>query len=269
MNRRDFTAVTLGSVALPAAEAAQAVPAGFELRLAQDRGVAEHGWLSSRHSFSFARYYDPAQVGFSDLFVINEDKVKPGRGFGTHPHRNVEIFTYVLEGALEHKDSMGNGTVIRPGDVQFLSAGRGITHSEYNPSASEDVHFLQIWLAANQAGTEPTYQQKSIEPAQMDGRLALVIDGKPGTSAIHVKQNARVFAGRLNDKQTIEYTVPFNRHTYVHVARGTLELNGVVLRAGDGVKVRAGAPKLSLSKGAQAEVLLFDLRTQGYAEGVS
>ena len=198
--------------------------------------------------------------------VINEDRVQPGRGFGTHPHRNVEIFTYVLEGELEHKDSMGNGEVIRPGDVQFMSAGRGVTHSEFNPSKTDGVHFLQIWLAPNEAGTDPGYQQKHFTAEDKDGKLALVIAPAGHTGALSIRQSAKVYAGNLSGAQTIDYAVPEGRNTYVHVARGTLTLNGVTLSAGDGVKVREGQTVLALANGVDAEVLVFDLNRVGMTE---
>lgn len=267
MKRRTFSTVTLAGVVAPQLTRAQpSATAGLELRLAEHRGVAEHGWLSSRHTFSFARYHDQRHMGFSDLFVINEDWVKPGRGFGTHPHRDVEIFTYVLDGTLEHKDSMGNGTVIRPGEVQFLSAGRGITHSEFNPSKTEGVHFLQIWLAANEFGAEPSYQQRALNPNHLDGKLALIIANKAMGDVLRVKQDTRVFAGRLNADQQVSYKVPAHRRAYLHVARGALEVNGLKVKAGDGLKVTRGDSVLALSKGRNAEVLLFDLRARGYAE---
>src|SRR5580765_8069724 len=170
----------------------------FEVRRAEERGLADHGWLKSRHTFSFGDYRDPKQVGFSDLLVINDDRVRPAAGFGTHPHRDMEIFSYVLSGALEHKDSMGTGSVIHPGDVQLMSAGNGVLHSEFNASKSEPVHFLQIWIVPNQTGIKPGYQQANFSNAEKRGRLRLVIssDGQAGSLTVH--QDAKVFAGLLD-----------------------------------------------------------------------
>ncbi|MFC5520825.1 pirin family protein [Polaromonas jejuensis] len=233
----------------------------IEVRKANDRGLADFGWLKSRHTFSFGHYYDAKQQGFSDLLVINDDRVQPGRGFGTHPHRDMEIFSYVLEGALEHKDSMGTGSVIRPGDVQMMSAGTGVRHSEYNASATDPVHFLQIWIVPNKRGTTPRYQQQHFSPAEKRGRLRLVIspNGQDGSLSVH--QDARVYAGLFDGAENASLDIGAHRYAYVHVASGSIELNGERLREGDGVRVRGGGP-LELSGGEQAEVLLFDLRPQ-------
>ena len=231
----------------------------IEIRRADERGVAEHGWLSSRHTFSFASYYDPAQVGFSDLLVINDDRVAPGHGFGMHPHRDMEIFSYVLEGALEHKDTMGTGSVIRPGDVQMISAGTGIAHSEFNPSPSEGVHFLQIWLLPNTRGVEPEYQQKRFSPEEKRGRLRPVITPNGDAGSIRVHQDVRVYAGLFDGDETARLALAADRYAYVHLARGSIEVNGVRLNAGDGLKLRA-AGDLTFTAGIDAEVLVFDLR---------
>lgn len=233
--------------------------ASFEIRRAADRGHADHGWLNSHHTFSFAGYHDPKQRGFSDLLVINDDRVAPGQGFGTHPHRDMEIFSYVLEGALEHRDSMGTGSVIRPGDVQMMSAGTGVRHSEYNPSASEPVHFLQIWIVPAVRGVTPRYQQQHFSDADKRGRLRLIIspDGQDGSLAVH--QQARVYAGLFDGAEADTLVIDEDRHAYVHVARGEVSLNGVRLADGDGVRVRGGGP-LRLDAGTGAEVLVFDLR---------
>lgn len=233
----------------------------IEIRRADERGVAEHGWLSSRHTFSFASYYDPAQVGFSDLLVINDDRVAAGRGFGMHPHRDMEIFSYVLEGALEHKDTMGTGSVIRPGDVQMISAGTGIAHSEYNHSQSEGVHFLQIWLLPDTKGVKPEYQQTHFASQEKRGRLRPVITPKGDDGSIRVHQDVRVYAGLFDGDETATLTLAADRYAYVHVARGSVEVNGVRLNAGDGLKLRAGGD-LTLTAGVDAEVLAFDLRPQ-------
>ena len=231
----------------------------LELRKAGERGAANFGWLDSWHTFSFGRYHDPKQVGFSDLLVINDDRVEPGTGFGTHPHRDMEIFTYVLEGALEHKDSMGTGSVIRPGDVQMMSAGSGITHSEFNPSREELVHLLQIWIVPDRLRVTPRYQQKNFSAAGKRGRLRLIIapDGADGT--LGVFQDARVHAGLFDGAERTEFVLPAGRYAYVHVARGSLRVNGIPMAAGDGARVRE-AGTLVFDGGAAAEVLLFDLR---------
>ena len=231
----------------------------MELRPAAARGLANFGWLHSQHSFSFGSYYDPQHMGFSDLLVINEDRVRPGRGFDTHGHRDMEIFSYVLEGALEHKDSMGTGSVIRPGDVQMMSAGTGVRHSEFNASREDEVHFLQIWLVPDRKGVAPRYQQQHFAPANKRGRLRLIIspDGDEGSLSVH--QDVRVFAGLFDGDEAQRFELPAKRFAYVHVARGALEVNGQRLAAGDAVKLR-NVREIVFGKGEQAEVLLFDLR---------
>jgi quercetin 2,3-dioxygenase len=269
MNRRDFTKMALAATAAAAvgsgvaAESAQVLPQGYTLRLAGTRGQAELGWLSSRHSFSFGRYYDPTQVGFSDLFVINEDRVQPGRGFGTHPHKDVEIFSYVLEGALEHKDSMGSGAVCRPGDVQFMSAGSGVTHSEFNPSDSEPAHFLQIWLAPAAEGTVPRYVQKNFSNKEKSGQLRLILSRDGENGSIKVGQDVCVFAGLFDGAQTTTLKLAASRHAYIHVARGSIEINGIKLSAGDALAISQSGETLNIANGNSAEVLVFDLRANG------
>jgi hypothetical protein len=228
------------------------------IRRSAERGHANHGWLDSYHSFSFADYYDPQHMGFSTLRVINEDYVAPGTGFGTHPHRDMEIITYILAGELEHKDSMGNGSVIRPGDVQRMSAGTGVLHSEFNPSPDRQVHLLQIWIQPNRRGVEPGYEQKRFEDAEKRGRLRLVAspDGAEGSVTIH--QNARVYAGLIDGAERVEHTLAAGRTAYVHVARGTVTVNGNPLAAGDALKAE-GESRITLEAGRDAEVLLFDL----------
>lgn len=229
------------------------------VRNAEERGRANHGWLKSAHTFSFADYYDPEERGFSDLLVINDDRVIAGKGFGQHPHRDMEIFSYVLEGALEHKDTLGTGSVIKPGDVQLMSAGSGVAHSEFNHSKAQPVHFLQIWIVPNVRGATPRYQQQHFSNDEKRGKLRLIIspDGKQGS--LKVRQDARVYAGLFDGEEQATLTLPDNRHAYVHVARGRIELNGQLLREGDGVRMRK-EQVIELSNGRDAEVLVFDLR---------
>lgn len=229
------------------------------LRKASDRGAADHGWLKSFHTFSFAGYRNPQEQGFSDLLVINDDRVSAGKGFGQHPHRDMEIFSYVLKGALEHKDTLGTGSVIRPGDVQLMSAGTGVAHSEFNHSHTEGVHFLQIWIVPNVAGAAPNYQEKHFSPKQKRGRLQLIISPEGENGALKVRQDARVYAGLFDGDETATLELAANRYAYVHVARGSVVLNGEQLGEGDGVRVR-DEQTLSLSAGVDAEVLVFDMR---------
>jgi redox-sensitive bicupin YhaK (pirin superfamily) len=230
----------------------------LELRKSEDRGHANHGWLDSRHTFSFADYYDPEHVEFGALRVINEDRVRPGHGFGTHGHRDMEILSYVLDGELEHKDSMGNGSIIRPGDVQRMSAGTGVMHSERNPSATNGVHFLQIWIRPARAGIAPGYEQKTFAPEEKRGRLRLVVspDGAEGSVRIH--QDAKLYAGLFDGDERAAFTLPAGRRAYVHVARGAVRLNGTALAAGDAAKVE-DVRELVFDGGREAEVLVFDL----------
>jgi hypothetical protein len=230
----------------------------LEVRKAQDRGYADHGWLKSFHSFSFADYHDPRHMGFGSLRVINEDRVSPGMGFGTHGHRDMEIVSYVLEGALEHKDSMGNGSVIKPGDVQRMSAGRGVMHSEYNPSRGDLVHFLQIWIEPNVRGIAPSYEEKHFDAASKRGRLRLVAspDGRDGSVTIH--QDARLYAALVDGEERVTHALAPGRKAYVHVARGAVTVNGQPLTAGDALKAAAVA-EVVIEHGKDAEVLLFDL----------
>lgn len=231
----------------------------IELRRAAERGIADHGWLQSRHTFSFAHYYDPKQVGFSDLLVINDDRVIGGEGFGRHSHRDMEIFSYVLDGALEHRDSLGTGSVIRPGDVQLMSAGSGVSHSEYNASQTDKVHFLQIWIVPAQAGGTPRYQQEHFPAAQKRGRLRLVLSPDGAEGSLQIGQDARVYAGLFDGSEQAELPLGGQRHAYVHLARGSLSVNGQRLQAGDGLKLRQ-AERIAFSGGQDAEVLVFDLR---------
>ncbi|WP_020561241.1 pirin family protein [Thiofilum flexile] len=237
----------------------------IEVRLAKQRGAAEHGWLSARHTFSFGHYYDPKQLGFSDLLVINDDRVQPSRGFGTHGHRDMEIFTYILEGALEHKDSMGTGSVIRPGDVQMMSAGSGIQHSEFNHSAQALVHLLQIWIIPNRKSVTPRYQQVNFSESEKRGQLRLIISPEGENGSLSVYQDARVYAGLFNGEEQSTLTLAPERYAYIHIAQGSVEVNGIRLNAGDGARVR-DETALHFSKGDNAEVLVFDLRPQELPE---
>jgi redox-sensitive bicupin YhaK (pirin superfamily) len=230
----------------------------IKVRPASERGHADHGWLNSYHTFSFADYYDPQHMGFRALRVINEDRVQPARGFGKHPHRDMEIISYVLEGSLEHRDSLGTGSVIRPGDVQRMSAGSGVTHSEFNGSPTEPVHFLQIWLLPEQQGIPPSYEQKTFTPEAQRGRLLLVAspDGRDGSLVIHT--DARLYAGRLEASDRVELPLAQGRHGWVQVARGQVQLNGKDLSSGDGAAVSDEAA-VQLTASAPSEVLVFDL----------
>jgi hypothetical protein len=230
-----------------------------ELRKASERGLADHGWLKSRHTFSFASYYDPEQMGFSDLLVINDDRVAAGGGFGKHPHRDMEIFSYVLDGALEHKDSLGTGSVIRPGDVQLMSAGTGVSHSEYNASTTAPVHFLQIWIVPAKKGIAPRYQQQYFSAEEKRGQLRLVMSPDGANGSLTINQDARVYAGLFNGTERAALSLPVGRHAYVHVATGSLSVNGQRLKEGDGLRIRQ-ADTLEFSHGEKAEVLVFDLR---------
>ncbi len=230
----------------------------MQLRKSEDRGLADLGWLQSRHTFSFGEYHDPQHMGFGPLRVINEDRVQPHQGFGTHGHRDMEIISYVLEGALEHKDSMGNGSVLRYGDVQRMSAGTGVRHSEFNHSASEPVHFLQIWIMPDAEGVAPDYEEKKFDPASKQSRLRLIAspDGRDGSVSIH--QDALLYASILNGNDLLEHALAPERLGYVHVARGRLVVNGTALETGDALKV-TNEKRIKLEKAEAAEILLFDL----------
>jgi quercetin 2,3-dioxygenase len=228
-------------------------------RAAAERGYTDLGWLDSFHTFSFGDYNDPKQMGFRDLRVINEDWVRAGKGFGTHGHRDMEILTMVLSGGLEHKDSLGTGSVIRPGDVQRMTAGTGVTHSEYNHSKTEDVHFLQIWILPERGGLAPGYEQKAFPESEHRGRLRLVAsrDGREGSLTLH--QDAALHVGRIDRGQTIVHPLAPGRHAWVQVAEGAVRLNGGRLEAGDGAAV-SGETSLALSGEEAADLLVFDLK---------
>ncbi len=228
------------------------------LRKSQDRGYADHGWLKSFHSFSFAGYYDPAHMGWGNLRVINEDRIAPGTGFGTHGHRDMEIISYVLSGELAHKDSMGNGRAIPPGDVQRMSAGKGVMHSEYNHAPQDTTHFLQIWIEPNVRGIAPGYEQKTFAAPEKRGTLRLVAapDGAQGAVTIHA--DARLYAGLFDGAESAALEIDPARKAYVHLVRGALTVNGQPLAGGDAALL-AGESRITLLDGHDAEVLVFDL----------
>jgi redox-sensitive bicupin YhaK (pirin superfamily) len=231
----------------------------INVRHAGSRGVSNLGWLDSRHTFSFGHYYDANQMGFGPLRVINEDHVRPGAGFDTHGHRDMEILSYVLDGALEHKDSIGTGSVIRPGDVQIMSAGSGIRHSEFNHSKQEPVHFLQIWVMPDRQGLPPRYDQKNFADADKRGRLRLVAsaDGRDGSVVIH--QDSDIFAALLNDGEAVSHDLKSGRKAWVQVVRGTVAVNGEAVRAGDGVALENESKVAVTARADGSEVLVFDL----------
>ena len=232
-----------------------------EVRRSNERGQADHGWLKSFHSFSFADYFDPQHVEYGPLRVINEDRVQPDRGFGTHGHRDMEIISYVLSGELAHKDSIGNGSVIRPGDVQRMSAGSGIRHSEFNPSPSQPVHFLQIWIQPNVHGIAPSYEEKHFAEADKRGRLRLIASADGAEGSVRIHQDARLYAGLFDGAEQASLEAAPGRRLYVHVARGAVEANGIALGAGDALKL-SDTTVLKLGQGRNAEVLVFDLPQQ-------
>jgi redox-sensitive bicupin YhaK (pirin superfamily) len=228
------------------------------IRRSDERGQADHGWLKSFHSFSFADYYDPRWMGFSALRVINEDRVAPGSGFGTHGHRDMEIISFVLEGELAHQDSMGNGSVIRPGDVQRMSAGTGVRHSEFNHAADATTHFLQIWIEPARTGVAPSYEEKHFDAADKRGRLRLVASPDGTEGSVRINQDARLFVGLFDGAEADAAAIAPGRHGYLHVARGEIEANGQRLAAGDALLLR-DETQLDLRQGRAAEVLFFDL----------
>lgn len=228
------------------------------LRKSCDRGYADHGWLKSFHSFSFADYFDPKHMGWGNLRVINEDRIAPGTGFGTHGHRDMEIISYVLEGELAHKDSTGTSSVIRPGDVQRMSAGRGVMHSEFNNSHDEPVHFLQIWIQPSVRGIAPEYEEKRFGPQDKRGRLRLIASPDAADGSVLIHQDTRVYAGLFDGAEQATLQTAAGRRIYVHVARGRITANGESLEAGDALKL-TDATRLDLAQGSAAEVLVFDL----------
>ena len=228
-----------------------------EIRKSKDRGYADHGWLRSFHTFSFADYYDPGHMGFGPLRVINEDRINPDKGFGTHGHRDMEIISYVLDGELAHKDSMGNGSSIVPGDVQRMSAGSGVRHSEFNHAQSV-THFLQIWIEPNELGIEPGYEQKHFDAASKRGQLRLIASSDARDGSVKIHQDASLYAALVDGAEKVTHALAAGRRAYVHVARGKVTVNGAPLEAGDAMKISSSGPVV-LEQGAGAEVLLFDL----------
>ncbi len=257
MTKTDTAAATLADMP------ATAIPtSALRLRAAETRGRSDMGWLKANFSFSFAHYHDPEHTHFESLRVINDDKIAPKGGFPMHPHKDFEIFSYVLEGAIEHKDSLGNGSVVRAGGVQYMSAGAGVKHSEYNPSSDERLRLLQVWLMPNKLGAEPRYDTLDIAPAEKDGKLKLFMSGDGRDGSIAARADADVYAAMLSTGQTISFAVPEGHKAWVQVARGNLTVNGVDLRCGDGLAVEADG-LLAFSDGEGAEFLLFDLAATG------
>jgi quercetin 2,3-dioxygenase len=228
------------------------------IRRAGDRGHANYGWLDTYHTFSFSSYRDPQHVRFRALRVMNEDFVAPGQGFGTHPHENMEIVTYVLEGALEHRDSMGNGEVLRPGEFQRMTAGTGITHSEFNPSDTEPVHLYQIWLFPERHGLEPSYEQKGFPPEERHNKLRLVASRDAAEGSLQIHQDARIYLASLDAARQLDHELAVGRHAWLQVLRGRTSLNGHTLQAGDGAAI-SEEPHLKIVAESDAEVMLFDL----------
>ncbi len=230
----------------------------MQIRKSCERGHANHGWLDTYHTFSFADYYDPAHMGFGPLRVINEDRVEPGRGFGTHGHRDMEIITYVLDGGLQHRDNLGNGSVISPGDVQRMSAGTGVQHSEFNASQRDPVHFLQIWIEPSARGVRPGYEQKHFAAEDRRGTLRLIASPDGGDGSVTIHQDARIYAADLAADEAVVHHIEPGRRAYVHVARGAVVVNGTPLEAGDGARIE-DETTLNLSALQESQVLLFDL----------
>lgn len=231
----------------------------IEIRRGSERGHVNHGWLDSYHTFSFDSYYDPQHVHFRHLRVINEDRVAPGQGFPTHPHRDMEIITYVLEGAIAHKDSMGTGSVIRPGEIQHMSAGTGVTHSEFNPSKTELLHLLQIWIMPEVKGIRPSYDQKATELEKRTGQLKLIASRSETPGAVQINQDTNLYACLLNSGGSVRHVLPPNRYAWLQVARGKVQVNGVDLNEGDGAGVSSES-NLEIASKTGAEFLLFDLK---------
>ena len=232
----------------------------IQIRKSEDRGHAQHGWLDAKHSFSFAGYHDPGHMGFGPLRVLNQDHIAAGKGFGTHPHRDMEIVTYVLEGVLEHKDDMGNGSQMRNGEVQLMSAGSGVQHSEFNPSPEQGLHLLQMWIMPTQQGTQPRYAQKTFPSAERRGKLRLVVSPDEAQGSLRIGQDARMFAGLFGPGEAAKHSLG-QRGAWLHVASGSLNLNGIELHAGDGAAIQSEA-QLSLEGIEESEIVLWDFAMQ-------
>ena len=230
----------------------------IKIRKSEERGHADHGWLKAYHSFSFADYYDPEHMGFRTLRVINEDRVAPSQGFGTHPHRDMEIVTYMLGGELEHKDSMGNGSIIKAGEVQYMSAGTGVLHSEFNPSNKQTGHLLQIWILPNQKGLPPLYDQKHYNREQKINQLKLIVSPTGEDDSIKIRQDAKIYASVLEKGKTLKYSLSKNRFAWIQIAKGSIDLNGNKLSAGDAANL-SGEAQLTFNSIEEVEFLLFDL----------
>ncbi|WP_416878547.1 pirin family protein [Litorimonas sp.] len=239
-------------------ENAPAMAGGLHLRPAEERGKADHGWLKTAYSFSFSQYYDPAHMGFGPLRVINDDYIDGGKGFPTHPHDNMEIFSYILDGALAHKDSMGNGSTVKAGGVQYMSAGTGVRHSEYNPSETKQVHLLQIWLLPNVKNETPRYETKDLTPEEKDGKLALFLSHDGRGDSMRIKSNADIYAATLEGHQSIETVLEDGHGAWIQVARGALSVNGQKLKTGDGLAIEKGG-HLEFTNGDKAEIIYFDM----------
>jgi redox-sensitive bicupin YhaK (pirin superfamily) len=231
----------------------------IHIRKSAERGMADHGWLKAKHSFSFGDYYDPDHMGYRVLRVINEDRVQASNGFGTHPHKDMEIITYILEGELEHKDSMGTGSVIKPGDVQYMSAGSGVLHSEYNPSDKQGVHLLQIWILPDEKSAKPRYAQKNFSEAEKKGAMKLVVSKEGEAESIAVRQDMKLFASVLDEGQSTALPLKSGRHAWIQVARGSIEVNGKRLEQGDGAAIDDERNLAFTGKSTGAEFLVFDL----------
>ena len=230
----------------------------IQLRKASERGHANHGWLDTYHTFSFSTYRDPQHMGFRALRVMNEDRVAPGQGFGTHPHQDMEIVTYVLEGALEHKDSMGNGEVLRPGEFQRMTAGTGITHSEFNPSQSDPVHLYQIWLFPERKGLEPSYEQKQFPTSQLQDQLRLVASPSAAEGSLTIHQDARIYLAKITNGHQVDYQIAHSRHAWMQVLRGSIAVNGLEMQTSDGAAI-SDEVALVVRATNDAEIMLFDL----------
>lgn len=261
-SRRRFITLTSAGLIhvsfLPLGDAYAKEDAKLLVRRAKDRGHTDIGWLDSYHSFSFGRYFDPEHMNFRSLQVINDDKVAPGRGFPTHPHRDMEILSYVLDGQLQHRDSTGGGSIIAPDEIQYMSAGSGITHSEFNPSKKDGVHFLQIWITPARKGQKPRYEQEKIATGTVDGRLGLLASGRPKGPHVQIRQDADLYATRLDGSEKASHIVEPGRHAWLQVAKGSLDVNGTTLQAGDAIAT-SRPTELVLENAENAECLLFNL----------